>query len=709
MPLNAKVGNEKTCAACGGQYGPEVLYCPLDGSPLSRRSTRGGAGEPDPYLDLELPGQIRVQALVGIGSMGRVYRAFQSGVDRDVAVKILHRELCGNPELVARFHREAKIASKLLHPNVVQVLMTGSLAGAGGGADIARTSSPELRSEVYLVMEYLDGISLLSALAAQGEGGALPLARTLHVILQICDAVGAAHALGIVHRDLKPDNIMLVRRAEDPDFVKILDFGIARLDSFEGSATQAGRIFGTAKYISPEGAEGKLVGPPADVYSIATVLYQCLAGRTPFEGDSPMAVLVQQMHGEPTPLREIERAAYVPDPVARVVMQNLSKDPSKRADNAKTLGRDLTQAARDAGLHLDSIAFGLPKGDLRLVSMQRTRQHEFTPELKAQIAAASSATARRPMTEVVDGTLIDQPPPPAPPPPSSRRAGPESDHDGPTSGRPGFTEIPADEAGGDDTIHGSLEPAPPSVAELRARGVLAKPAPTMPGDPVQLPAKAEPPPPGPASRPRFVDNEPREHVVQSRWSAWKIAALVAALVVPLGVVAALRLTKPAPVVVTEDELLARAEIALERRAWTSPPGENVKELTDAVLVDNPGDRRALELRRIAAQELVSDAVTKKGARDFAAARSLVALAKELSPGLESAAALEAMLEPTAAPTATAAPPPPEPSARPSAKGPRPGTPSSASRPSATSSSESLAPPAPPDLTPPPAGSGTPWL
>ncbi|MBL8743330.1 MAG: protein kinase, partial [Myxococcales bacterium] len=118
----------KTCASCGGQYGPEVLFCPLDGTPLgSGRTLANSPSEIDPYLDLELSGQIKLNALVGIGSMGRVYRAFQSGVDRDVAVKILHRELTGNLELVARFHREAKIASRLVHPNVVQVLMTGTL------------------------------------------------------------------------------------------------------------------------------------------------------------------------------------------------------------------------------------------------------------------------------------------------------------------------------------------------------------------------------------------------------------------------------------------------------------------------------------------------------------------------------------------------------------------------------------------------------
>ena len=293
----------KTCSACGERYEPGVLFCPIDGTPLTSggRALSDPSLDTDPYLGLELEGQIKLSSLVGIGSMGRVYRAFQSGVDRDVAVKVLHRELVRNPELVIRFHREAKIASRLVHPNVVQVLMTGT---------IPERADRRVGGEVYLVMEYLDGLSLLSALAAAGaeEGDALPLPRALHIVMQLCDAVGEAHAQGVVHRDLKPENIMLVRRAEDQDFVKVLDFGIARLDWAETGSTQAGLIFGTAKYISPEGAEGQRVGPQADVYAIATIFYQCLAGRTPFEGDQPMALLMQQIQSPAPDLRSINRA-----------------------------------------------------------------------------------------------------------------------------------------------------------------------------------------------------------------------------------------------------------------------------------------------------------------------------------------------------------------------------------------------------------------
>ncbi|MEZ4301459.1 MAG: protein kinase [Polyangiaceae bacterium] len=385
-----KPASAKSCPVCGERYEGDVLFCPKDGTPLASPRTASLSGaEGDPYVGIELAGQIRIKHLIGIGSMGRVYRAFQAGIERDVAVKILHRELSGNAELVGRFHREAKVASRLVHPNVVQVLMTGT---------VPSRADPRVGGEMYLVMEHLDGISLLSALAAAGNTGdtaALPLPRALHAVLQLCDAVGEAHAQGIVHRDLKPENVMLIRRGEDPDFVKVLDFGIARIDwANQSMATQAGLIFGTAKYISPEGAAGEGVGPPADVYSIATILYQCLAGRAPFEDESPVALLVQHTHAAPPELRSIPRASYVPAPIAEVIMQNLAKKPGMRAQDARAFGRDLVAAMRASGLDPEEIIAHstlLVRGAVRLASQARTKSMDMTPELASVIAQASKA------------------------------------------------------------------------------------------------------------------------------------------------------------------------------------------------------------------------------------------------------------------------------------------------------------------------------
>ncbi|MBK8256049.1 MAG: serine/threonine protein kinase [Polyangiaceae bacterium] len=410
-----KAAPAKNCPVCAERYEGDVLFCPKDGTPLTGPRTASLPGvDGDPYVGIELAGQIRIKHLIGIGSMGRVYRAFQAGIERDVAVKILHRELSGNSELVARFHREAKVASRLVHPNVVQVLMTGT---------VPSRADPRVGGEMYLVMEHLDGISLLSALAAAGNSGgqaALPLPRALHVILQLCDAVGEAHAQGIVHRDLKPENVMLIRRGEDPDFVKVLDFGIARIDwANQSMATQAGLIFGTAKYISPEGAAGEGVGPPADVYSIATMLYQCLAGRAPFEDESPVALLVQHTHANPPELRTIPRAAYVPAPIADVIMQNLAKKPGSRAQDARAFGRDLVAAMRASGLDPEEIIAHstlLVRGAVRFASQARTKSMDMTPELASVIAQAKAKPLPAPPPPIVAHekpapTLVDEPVP----------------------------------------------------------------------------------------------------------------------------------------------------------------------------------------------------------------------------------------------------------------------------------------------------------
>ncbi len=383
----------KACPSCGKRYPADALFCSFDGSPLT--TTPGAvaaAAATDPYVGREISGHIEVRQLVGIGAMGRVYRAFQKGIDRDVAVKILHRELSANQALVTRFHREAKVASRLAHPNVVHVILTGQLPDGA----------------MYIVMEYLDGLSLQSALGA--AGGAMPLPRALHIALQLCDAAGEAHVQGVVHRDLKPENVMLVKRSDDPDYVKVLDFGIARLNWGEQSmATAAGLIFGTARYISPEGAQGEKVGPQGDVYSIATMVYQMLAGRTPFDADQAVALLVQQIHDAPHPLKSIERAAYVPDPIAAVVMQNLSKKPDERADNARAFGRTLLEAAVESGLSAQDIlarpamlpgSRGPTSSVVQLPSMQRTNKMQLSPEEAARLEPPpASFTPSAPPTE----------------------------------------------------------------------------------------------------------------------------------------------------------------------------------------------------------------------------------------------------------------------------------------------------------------------
>jgi len=317
---------QRRCSSCGESYAEGVIFCPRDGTALPARSVDSG---PDAYLGRTLRGEFRIDALIGAGAVGRVYRAFQLGVERNVALKIMHRDLAANDGLRARFQREARIAGSLCHPNLVNVLSLCEFEHEG-------------QLIPFLALEYLDGLTLRSVLLAQG---ALSPARAVHVLLQIADALGEAHERGIVHRDLKPENSMLVRRGDDADFVKVLDFGVARADAeaHPEIATRAGAIFGSARYVAPECAAGGPSTPASDVYALATLGYECLSGHPPFDGESAIQVLLKQQSALVPPLRE--RAPNSPPALARFLEQNLAKLPQDRCEDARAFARALLAAA----------------------------------------------------------------------------------------------------------------------------------------------------------------------------------------------------------------------------------------------------------------------------------------------------------------------------------------------------------------------------
>lgn len=295
---------------------------PDSDAPTLVRADDSGAG-PDP--DAPLVGRVigdryRVLELIGRGGMGAVYRAEHVHMKKPVAIKVLHRALTSQFEMVARFEREAISAGRIQHPRIA------------AASDFGRLED----GSFYLVLEYVEGTSLGELLL----GGALPQDRATRIARQISDGLAAAHSHGIVHRDLKPENVMLVQRPGEPEFVKILDFGIAKVlvdddhdDAGKGPVlTRMGTVFGTPQYMAPEQAAGEAVDQRADLYTVGIMLYEMLVGYAPFRDEDIGTVLAMQMKTEPPPLPE-----WVDPELSAIVVQQLSKDPADRIQTAEEL------------------------------------------------------------------------------------------------------------------------------------------------------------------------------------------------------------------------------------------------------------------------------------------------------------------------------------------------------------------------------------
>lgn len=272
----------------------------------------GSTSEERSLVGEVLAGRYRIDKELGQGGMGAVYLAEHVHMRKVVAVKVLHREMTYLPEVVARFEREAVAAARIEHPHVAAATDFGRLEDGA----------------FYLVLEYIEGKSLRQLL---DEGGPLRPDIAVHVAGQIAEALSAAHASGVVHRDLKPDNVMLIQRDSDPYFVKVLDFGIAKVElgDAQSQLTQMGSVFGTPEYMAPEQAAGTPVDARADLYTLGIILYEMLTGKTPFADDDMVVVLTRQMTADP-PLLPPE----IDSNVAALVMQLLAKDPDQRPQTA---------------------------------------------------------------------------------------------------------------------------------------------------------------------------------------------------------------------------------------------------------------------------------------------------------------------------------------------------------------------------------------
>ncbi|MEZ0227531.1 MAG: serine/threonine-protein kinase, partial [Planctomycetota bacterium] len=322
-------------------------------------------------------GDFQLEKKIGQGGMGEVYRARQISLDRPVAVKVLTRGLASQPGFVERFQREAKAAANVVHPHIIQIYAYGIDNGTP-----------------YFAMEYVEGEDLQQRMRRVKK---IPLDEIVDTMIATASALGGAHERNMIHRDVKPSNVMIDRSGN----VKVMDFGLAKAASADGSLTQSGVIMGTPNYLSPEQGRGDPIDGRADLYSLGVVMYELLAGDLPFRADTPAGLIFKHVYEDPVPLSK--RSPGVPKFIEEVVHRLLRKDPADRYQNAKELLVDLNE-------FMDGFDHYMAGGERR--------------------AGLASSSRLRGQARGGDTTMTDQPavgPPDAPTQPTPRKDVPLAD------------------------------------------------------------------------------------------------------------------------------------------------------------------------------------------------------------------------------------------------------------------------------------------
>ncbi|TXD39015.1 protein kinase [Lujinxingia vulgaris] len=289
--------------------------------PAAARRDTSPPLDPNNLVGQSLFGEYTITRKLGEGGMGAVYLAQQNSIDQKIAVKVLHEHSAESEELIQRFHREARVVSMLTHPNIIRVFIFGRTDGG----------------LLYLAMEYVEGQSLRDRMGSQP----MEEIQAIKLMKQLCSGLSEAHDLGIIHRDLKPDNVLLTNFRGESNFVKILDFGIAKINEVEGGPeqqklTQAGIVYGTPEYLSPEQAQALELDHRTDLYSLGVMLFELLTGKVPFTGTTPVQILTAHVFNEvPKP------SSVAPGPIAptmeRIILKALSKDPADRFEDAMAM------------------------------------------------------------------------------------------------------------------------------------------------------------------------------------------------------------------------------------------------------------------------------------------------------------------------------------------------------------------------------------
>jgi len=376
--------------------------CPKDGSPLQADITSAEPIPVDPLVGRTLDDKYHLEARLGIGGMGTVYRARHVLIDRPVAVKVLNQRFVEDEAARTRFRREARAAGRLQHTNAVT------------DTDFGESHD----GYVYLVMELLEGRTLRDVLAKEAP---LDAARSVSLMMQIAAAVAAAHEAGIIHRDLKPANVFIVQRAEVPAVVKVLDFGIAKLaaESLEEdepmTLTAAGAMIVPPRYMSPEQCDGAELTPAADVYSLGVILYEMLTGSVPFSGSTPLAIAMK--HTSETPRRPREFVSSIPPALEQVVLHALEKRAQDRPANAAEFREELRATAERLGLEnaavtsspnlkaLRDVGTESPSGRL-VIDLSRLRENRAANSDATEVTVVSSTQVARGNVESASGPAV---------------------------------------------------------------------------------------------------------------------------------------------------------------------------------------------------------------------------------------------------------------------------------------------------------------
>ncbi len=318
------------CGKCHRDAPDGALFCAFCGESIKPATSPGH--DVDPIIGQTLGGKYFIHQLLGHGGMGDVYKATHLTLDRPVVLKLLKKLFHSDQSLVQRFHREARAASRLNHPNSITII------------DFGQTDDGTL----FMAMEYLAGRSLERVISDEQS---VPEPRVVHIGAQILAALAEAHALGIIHRDLKPANVMIEPRRDEPDFVKVLDFGIAKLNEPGGGGpglTQAGIVCGTPGYMSTEQVRGEELDARSDLYAVGVILYEMLTGVLPFDSDTPLGLVTRHLVEDPPPLAARRPGLVVSPALAAVIMRALARDRRDRFASADEMRGALQSCATAA-------------------------------------------------------------------------------------------------------------------------------------------------------------------------------------------------------------------------------------------------------------------------------------------------------------------------------------------------------------------------